>query len=200
MGFKMKHLGNSPLSYHKEGHYSDWKDEGESRTTTTKGTQRGRTGTFTTTEQDQSRKKYFSKDLVEKQKQQQWIKDNPEKYKEKINKRNKRTLTNTSFRPDLETSISISKRGMKPLTTTIKADANARLTSRPPSPEPTKGTIDPKDGTPRKKRNMPDLTPNLRPVGDAIGAFGSAVGRGAENVVNSIFGPRSIFRICRGCK
>ena len=199
MGFKMKHLGNSPLSYHKEGHYSDWKDQGESRTTTTKGTQRGRTGTFTTTEQDQSRKKYFSKDPVEKQKQKQWIKDNPKKYKELINKRNKRTLTDTSFRPDLETSINISKRGIKPLETTIKADANARLVSRP-STEPTKIPIDPKDGgTPTRKR--PKVKPpNLRPVGEAIGAFGSAVGKGAENVVNSIFGPRSIFRICRGCK
>lgn len=197
MGFKMKHLGNSPLSYHKEGHYSDWKNQGESRTTTTRGTQRGRTGTFTTTEQDQSRKKYFSKDPVEKQKQKQWIKDNPKKYKELINKRNKRTLTDTSFRPDLEPTINIPKRGLELNIPPIKADPDAGLVSfTPPKTIP----IDPKDGgTPPRKR--PKITPpNLRPVGEAIGAFGSAVGKGAENVVNSIFGPRSIFRICRGCK
>lgn len=193
MGFKMKHLGNSPLSYHKEGHYSDWKDQGESRTTTTRGTQNGRTGTFTNTEQDQSRKKYFSKDPVEKQKQKQWIKDNPEKYKELINKRNKRTLTNTSFRPDLETSVNLKPRGIEPIKTNITANVNLR---RPSS-------IDPKDGGQPpsiKRKPPPDLTPNLRPVVGAIGAFGSAIGKGAENVVNSIFGPRSIFRICRGCK
>ena len=194
MGFKMKHLGNSPLSYHKEGHYSDWKNEGESRTTTTRGTQRGRTGTITTTEQDQSRKKYLApKGTPEGDKQRQWIKDNPELYKERINKRNKRTLTNTSFRPDLETSINIPKRGLVPLETTIKADFDLPKFK-------TEIPIDPKDGgTPRKKIKIPP-PPNLRPVGEAIGAFGSAVGRGAENVVNSIFGPRSIFRICRGCK
>tara|TARA_R100001510_G_C7618222_1_gene179796 strand:- start:138 stop:728 length:591 start_codon:yes stop_codon:yes gene_type:complete len=196
MAFKMKHLGGSPLHDHRAGHYSDWRNTGESRTTTTRGTQKGRTGTITTIEQDQSRKKYFDKDPVVRQKQKQWIKDNPKKYKELLEKRNTRTLTSTSFRPDLEKTVSIKPQGINIKPSTPTADVNIKRPTRE-----TKKIIPP---TPRKKRKKrrtpPDLVPNLRPVGDAIGAIGSAIGRSAENVVNNLFGARSIFRICKKCK
>jgi len=104
----MKHLSGgsglhkkSPFHDHAPGHgaWTDWQNTGESRTTTTRGEQRGRKGTITTTEQDQKR---TARDQMSDTNWKKYLKNESPKRKEERLRQQNQTLKSSSFRPDLE--------------------------------------------------------------------------------------------------
>jgi len=206
MAFKMKHLGGSPLHDHSPGHgaWTDWKNTGEARITTKRGEQDGRRGVITTTEQDQKR---TARDQMSNENWKKYLKNESPKRKEERLRQQNQTLKNSSFRPDLEKTISIKPKGIDIKTTMPTADVNIKRPSQetkkiiPPPPKRNK-----KKGIPPGIKKIPgdviDLVGDVgEDVGQAIGNFGSAIGKGASNIVSNLFGARSIFRKrCSACK
>ena len=209
MGFKMKHLGGgsglhkkSPLYDHAPGHgaWTDWQNTGESRTTTTRGEQGGRKGTITTTEQDQKR---TARDQMSDTNWKKYLKNESPKRKEERLRQQNQTLKSSSFRPDLEKVTKLDPVGISIKPSMPTADVEIKRPS-----QGTQKTIIPPPPRRKKKKGIPpgikkipgDVIDLGEDVGQAIGNFGSAIGKGAGKIVNSIFGPRSIFRTCRACK
>lgn len=181
MAFKMKHLGGSPLKDHVAGHVKEY---GPTTRTIVRNKEGGKTVTTKTP--------YVIKktDLIDKGPD---FKPTPEQTR-RANERARRSK-------GVE-ELTYSSMGMKPIKTTGPS-ANVKVKARPV--KPVNGPPPSKPDTPKRKkirRNPPGrvIREGVRDVGEGIGAIGSAIGRGAENVVNNLFGARSIFRICKKCK
>ena len=180
MAFKMKHLGGSPLKDHVAGHVKEY---GPTTRTVIKNEQGGKTVTTTTP--------YVIKqtDLIDKGPD---FKPTP-KQTRIANERAKRAK-------GVE-ELTYSSMGMEPIKTKGPT-ADVKIKTRPvkPSGEDTSGKITTKRKKIRRNRTGRAIKEGVRDVGEGIGAIGSAIGKGAENVVNNLFGARSIFRICKKCK
>ncbi len=207
MAFKMKHLGGSPLHDHSPGHgaWTDWKNTGEARITKKRGEQGGRRGIITTTEQDQKRS---ARDKMSNENWKKYLKNESPKRKEERLRQQNQTLKSSSFRPEEQRAIKLDPVGISIKPSMPTADVNIKRPSQgsekiiPPPPKKRKKK---KKGIPPGIKKIPgDIITTVgdigEGVGEGIGAIGSAIGRGAEKVVNNLFGARSIFRICRACK
>jgi len=207
MAFKMKHLGGSPLHAHSPGHgaWTDWQNTGEARITKTRGEQDGRRGIITTTEQDQKR---TARDQMSNENWKKYLKNESPKRKEERLRQQNQTLKSSSFRPEEQRAIKLDPVGISIKPSMPTADVNIKRPSQgsekiiPPPPKKRKKK---KKGIPPGIKKIPgDIITTVgdigEGVGEGIGAIGSAIGRGAEKVVNNLFGARSIFRICRACK
>lgn len=123
----------------------------------------------------------------------------------------KGTETRSTFRPDLKkvtelTSEKITMTPRKPTAEKIKI-----------TPRNTPTTTETIKRTPKPKKGI-KIGKVVKNVGEGIGDFGETVGEGigdagrwtgeklgdagkwALNAVGSMFGPRSVFRVCKGCK
>lgn len=187
---------------------------GEETSTSERVKQNGKMGTLTTftksyTTSGKGKAKRSGKPNASNADWQKFLDKNFEGSNEKFNasQSGKGTETRSTFRPDLKkvTELTPQKISMIPVDPTAE---KIKFT-----PKNTTTTSEKIKRTPKPKKGV-KIGKVIKNVGESIGDFGENVGEGIGDAgrwtgekigdfgkaVGSLFGPRSIFRVCKSCK